>query len=476
MQNKNGPCPLVALVNTLTLTTPADMADTALVQVLRSREQVSLNLLLDAVFDELMSPRRTILDDSLPAVSDLYAFLQSLHTGMNVNPRFVPAPDVAAAYQRSSLTHLPPGEREGLVLGTFEDTVEMSLYATFSVPLIHGWLPPPSDPAYEVLERQAASYEEVQNLLFREEELEDKLSDLSGGLTDGEQNIYQDIVTIKMFLGASATQLTPWGIDVISKAMRPGSFAILFQNDHFSTLYRHPHTTQLLSLVTDAGFCSHDEVVWESLADVNGERTGYLSGGFRVVGAGSMGGVSAHQGDEGGEWTMAASGRGKGRQQEEVPLSPRHEQEDRDLALALQLQEEEEQYREEQARRWRESILSEQYIEQQAQRPGPVNRGVRRTYAGSAVAGSATESRHSASVGVAATAGQPPPQPSENPQQIRPLVPPRRQGVTRRAESEAEDAPPSYEQAAQDPAFVPPAGHPSHAASSLAPQPRPGRG
>ncbi|EGR44613.1 uncharacterized protein TRIREDRAFT_52446, partial [Trichoderma reesei QM6a] len=253
IQNENGPCPLVALVNALTLTTPEDIGDTALVQVLRLREQVSLSLLLDAVFDELMSPRRTSSEDSLPDVSELYSFLQSLHTGMNVNPRFIPTP---------------------------ENTAEMGLYATFSIPLIHGWLPPHDDPVRYAMERHAASYEDVQNLLFREEELEDKLASSEEGLTEAEQDLYQDIITIKIFLNESATQLTPWGIEVIQKAIRPGTFAILFRNDHFSTLYCHPHTRQLLTLVTDAGYRSHDEVVWESLRDVNGELNQFLSGDF----------------------------------------------------------------------------------------------------------------------------------------------------------------------------------------------------
>lgn len=479
IQNENGPCPLVALVNALTLTTPADMPDTALVQVLRSREQVSLNLVLDAVFDELMSPRRTNSDDALPDVSDLYSFLQSLHTGMNVNPRFVPTPGMVTAYRRTSLTHLDPAERGDCIPGTFENTMEMSLYATFSIPLIHGWLPSRSDAAYEALERRAASYEEVQNLLFHEEELEDKLSKPNGGLSDMEAQLYQDIMTIKMFLRQSATQLTPWGIGVIAKAMRPGTFAILFRNDHFSTLYCHPRTTKLLSLVTDAGYGSHEEVVWESLADVNGELTEYLSGDFRVVGAGGAAragnadGVGTSSG--GGEWTTAQGKRGNRRGQEEAgPTSPKHEQEDRDLALALQLQEEEEQrHQEEQARRRQESILSEQYIEQQGQRPTPVVRNPRRATSSEGAGPERGGSSNGVGLGIG-TAGspltrqpsEPTPQATAQTQQVRPLVPPRRAGVNRRAEVGGGDAPPSYEQAAHDPAFVPPAGHPSHAGSN----------
>ena len=478
VQNENGPCPLVALVNALTLTTPADVPDTTLVQVLRSREQVSLNLVLDAVFDELMSPRRSDLDIALPDVGDLYAFLQSLHTGMNVNPRFVPTAAVVEAYKRSSLTHLHPLERDNLLPGTFENTQEMALYATFSIPLIHGWLPSKSEPVYTALERQAASYEDVQNLLFREEELEDRLMRPDMELSDSEQQLYQDILTIKSFLNSSATQLTSWGIEVIGRAIRPGTFAILFRNDHFSTLYCHPQSKQLLTLVTDAGYRTHDEVVWETLVDVSGENSEFLSGDYRVVGgSGSMSGptnLGATQlsADHGGEWTTVQNKRGKSREQEPdtqgTAMSSHHEQEDRDLALALQLQEEEDaQHREREANRQQQTRLSEQFIEQQGHhRPTPVNRNQR---ADSRANADLVPGRRSSNVvNVPVTSTPSPAAASRLDQTARPLVPTRRQGVSRPAEDEGDEAPPSYEQAASDQAYQPPVGHPHHAGSPQA--------
>ncbi|KAL7931765.1 hypothetical protein V8C35DRAFT_323582 [Trichoderma chlorosporum] len=499
IQNENGPCPLVALVNALTMTTPDDIGETALVQVLRSREQVSLSLLLDAVFDELMSPRRTSSEDSLPDVSELYSFLQSLHTGMNVNPRFIPAPEVIAAYEHTSLTELHPLERRKYIPGTFENTAEMGLYATFSIPLIHGWLPQHDDVVCASMERHAASYEDVQNLLFREEELEDKLATSEEGLTEAEQDLYQDIITIKIFLSESATQLTPWGIEVIEKAMRPGTFAILFRNDHFSTLYCHPRTRQLLTLVTDAGFRTHDEIVWESLRDVNGELNQFLSGDFRLVSGDATAGPSTGAGDHrtdqgGGAWTTVTNKRGKTKEvahEEEVGQpSSTTEQEDRDLALALQLQEEEDQrHREEQARRQRERALSEQYIEQ-AHLPIPVGRagggntaansGPRRNSAATAGGSQASAAPRRSSNSVSANANNSTnavsasasqrslPNSGSVSQQVRPLVPPRRQGVNRPVDSSDEPPPPSYEQAAQVPAYVPPPGHPNHHESSPA--------
>ncbi|KAI1506368.1 hypothetical protein F5X99DRAFT_363968 [Biscogniauxia marginata] len=484
VQNANGPCPLVALVNALTLTTPADQTNSNLVETLRSREQISINFLLEAVFDELISSRRTKPDVPLPDMTELYNFLKGLHTGMNVNPRFIPTPEVVATYQQtSSLSHVHPSEHGDLIPGTFETTLDMKLYAAFSIPLIHGWLPPKDDPVYNSLSRQASSYDDAQSLLFREEELEDKLSNSETGLTEEEQQLYQDILLIKSFLFDTATQLTQWGLDIITKAIRPGAVAILFRNDHFSTLYRHPQTHKLFTLVTDAGYLTHDEVVWESLVDVRGERAEFFSGDFRLV-SGLQGqrsddapdawydeAESSNNNNEGG-WQTARNRRSRNNRQSnsdppDQSFSPNHEQEDRDMALALQLQEEEEErHREEQAARRRESQLSEQFIEQQGRqgnRSGPRNRGGSVGRGGSSPLPSARSSSVSQPISVPprtgsqARGGRPV-------QQVRSLIPP--VTTTHRPTEDVDDAPPSYEQASKATPYVPPAGHPSHPESS----------
>ena len=279
VQNANGPCPLLALVNALTLSTPPTL-NTALVETLRVREQVSLGLLLDAVFDELMSGRRGDAAQELPDVSDLYSFLITLHTGMNVNPRFIPVTKEVPSLVDG--LDAPTSLHDHRRPGGFEETKEMSLYSTFAVPLIHGWLPPMLHPIFHALKRSAVTYEDAQNLLFREEELEDKVQ--QAGLNHDEQQLLEDIATIKYFLSSSATQLTGYGLDTITEALAPGSIAILFRNDHFGTLYRNPRTGQLLHLVTDMGYAGHEEVVWESLVDVSGEGSEFYSGDFRPVG------------------------------------------------------------------------------------------------------------------------------------------------------------------------------------------------
>ena len=455
IQNANGPCPLLALVNTLVLSTPMD-TDTALVEVLRTREQVSLGLLLDAVFDELMSGRRGAAAQNLPDVSELYQFLLTLHTGMNVNPRFV------FASKRSS-TDFHPALRAYSQPGGFEETREMRLYSTFNVPLMHGWLAPLGSPAYGAFDRSAKTYEDAQNIQFHEEELEVKLDTI--GLNTEEQHLFEDLHTIKDFLSTWPTQLTNYGLNVIAEHLSAGQFAILFRNDHFSTIYKEPKSQQVLTLVTDAGYSTHDEIVWESLVDVNGQGSEHFSGDFRPVShnvpppnAGPAPGprnssLSQQQVqsmldvDQG--WTTVQNKRkdrkssqdpstaqetDKGRNSSSMLASavvmdcPRRmsrvEQEDHDLALALQLQEEEEdRHRREQEQRRREDELSQQFLErdhQQHTNPVPV--------------GSASSPAPNR------PPGPPPPPPRRN---------------------QDEPPPPSYDQAAKSRPFHPPRDHPA---------------
>ena len=463
VQNANGPCPLLALVNALVLTTRSDTT-TALVETLRVREQVSLGLLLDAVIDELMSGRRRGSGGILPDVSELYTFLVTLHTGMNVNPRFVPSEEPTVNLMDAPIG-IPISLHESRKAGGFEDTREMRLYSTFSIPLIHGWIPPRNHPAFAALKRTAETYEDAQNIMFREEELEEKLQ--RRGLSPDEQLILEDIASVKYFLSSTATQLTGYGLDTVTETLTPGSVAILFRNDHFSTLYRHPKSGQLLTLVTDMGYAGHDEVVWESLVDVSGEGCEFFAGDFRPVGnvaSDTQQQPTSDQTEDDSGWTTVSSrprrGQQSGRSNSNLPaldtlsindsypnvVSANSEQEDHDLALAMQLQEEEEEReRQEAAKRKRDDELSQAYLSS-ADSQG------RRTFPGFGR-------------GAGASGGGPSP-------------PPRGRGSARQAPtksaSDDEDAPPpTYEQAANGPAYIPPANHPVHPHASPRPGPVP---
>ncbi|KAJ4354088.1 uncharacterized protein N0V89_005821 [Didymosphaeria variabile] len=441
-QNINGPCPLLALVNALVLSTPADV-ETALVETLRTREQVSLGLLLDAVFDELMSGRRGDAAQELPDVSDLYKFLLALHTGLNVNPMFVQDPD--ATDGTTILTALAARP------GGFENTRDMKLYRTFNLPLMHGWLPDPGSDAYRAFDRIAKTYETSQYVQFQEEELDAKLQSGEPLSTD-EQQMFTDIHAIKEFLNLWPTQLTTYGLKTMRETLQTGQVAILFRNDHFSTLYKDPRTDNLVTLVTDQGYSTHDEIVWESLVDVNGQGSELFSGDFRPVGNSISPQRSQTQppvqsmlnvGDDEGWTTVQRRGNhgtslsGLAPPENAAPLSPtsdtsRVEQEDHDLALALQLQEEEDDRhrRSQEERRRRENQLSEDAITAQSQQRSPNRRTSR---------------------------------PGETP----PVIPPRRNNVQTHRPANEPVPPPTYEEAATAPTYHPPQGHPANPSAPL---------
>ncbi|RMZ73152.1 hypothetical protein GMOD_00008947 [Pyrenophora seminiperda CCB06] len=427
-QNLNGPCPLLALVNALVLSTPPRL-ETALVETLRTRETVSLGLLLDAVFEELMSGRRGDAAQELPDVSELYKFLLALHTGLNVNPMFVP--DANPGSGNAALTNRA---------GAFENTQDMKLYRTFNIPLMHGWLPEAGSVACDAFTRIAPSYETSQFVQFQEEELNTKLAS-GDSLNEEEQQMFTDIHAIKEFLLTWPTQLSEYGLKVIRDNLQLGQVAILFRNDHFSTLCKNPRNGELVTLVTDQGYSGHDEIVWESLTDVNGQGSQLFSGDFRSVdnsdiSAGQPQSQSQLGVDDNQGWTTVQGRRGQ--QQSDTSQATdttssnelsRAEQEDHDLALALQLQEEEEdRQRRETEQRERDARLVANPL---SQNPPP------------------------------------PTSPNRRPDQT-PTIPPRRNNIASHRPNNEPAPPPLYEEAITTPQYNPPAGHPANPQTPIA--------
>ncbi|KAJ9655457.1 hypothetical protein H2198_005643 [Neophaeococcomyces mojaviensis] len=448
-QNKNGPCPLLALVNALILGATEDM-QAALDDALRLREQVTLGLIIETLMDELLS--RALMTEGLvvPDVDELNRFLMRLRTGMNANPRFVPhrAPAPNLMDSDSPVTQMTAHQPQHGA-GTFEATQDIQLYSSFTVKLIHGWLPRPNDQAAQAFARSAQTYEDAQAIQFGEEELEYKLS--IGGLTSHDQQVWEDITSIKQFFQAYPTQLTPYGLSAVHAALEPGEFAILFRNDHFSTIYKNPHDQRLYTLITDAGYADRDEVIWETLEDINGARSEFFAGDFSPVSHGDSRHAMPHS-----QTAAANPGRSSGQLAVNDNLAggpamtpQEQEQHDADFAMALQLQEEEEQ----EMRRRRG---------QQGQ-SGPEGRG------GGGGGGGQRPQQGRRSQGNIPI----PLRGNRNPDAVenRPLIPPRNaqsrvQGVNRPADANVDDAPPAYEEAARTTPYVPPIGSPLHPSSS----------
>lgn len=315
VQSRNGPCPLLALVNGLIMRSDRK-TQPPIVRALQTRENISLGLLIQALFDELV----TYSNDVLPDIEALSRFLTMLHTGMNVNPR---------------LTLNSP-----TALGSFFETKDIQLYDSFKVPLVHGWIATPTSGVHDAMVRVAQYYEDIQLLQFRKEELEDRVFRNGTTLTSDEERMMNDIQTIDQFVNIeNTTQLTEFGLGHLGKTLPPGSVSILFRNDHFSTLYKHPQSEQLFTLITDAGYADHAEIVWESLVDITGANTEYYAGDFRPVGHGP----SASGPTEPSHLvSQRTSSRDNAATTSSTPSQHNTEQEDADYAYALSLQYQEE--------------------------------------------------------------------------------------------------------------------------------------
>ncbi|KAK9314274.1 hypothetical protein V1522DRAFT_393001 [Lipomyces starkeyi] len=248
LQNENGPCPLLALVNTLILSTPPGQ-DTPLSRISTTRTEINALYLLELLGDLLLSSNVAEITD----VNNVLSLLPSLHTGLNINPRFD---------------------------GTFEESEELALFRAFEVDLVHGWVSNPDDSYVHNALMKATSYEGAQGILVAMSELSAKLDKAESPLTANELLTMEYGRIIEHFLHLTATQLTTFGLSFLSELLLPGSFAVFFRNDHFSTVYRHPDSKQIFMLVTDAGFSSHKNIVWESLNDVTGSSSLFFNGVF----------------------------------------------------------------------------------------------------------------------------------------------------------------------------------------------------
>ncbi|KAF3094649.1 hypothetical protein TWF102_007444 [Orbilia oligospora] len=275
IQNENGPCPLIALINVLSLSRET----LVLSEGLRIRETLSLELLLNVVCEELVLTGSWTGD-----LSELFKFLLGLRTGMNVNPKFVNDQISADDFLRSRNVHenrpLPQPKP-----GDFEQTRELILYSAFNIPLVHGWLPAPTSPTFPVLVQYARDFEKAQDIIIQQQFILEKGS--RGEQISTEDNeIVAKAHEIQDFLEATGTQMTAYGLNILQTKLAPGSWSIFFRNDHFSTLYKHQRTGDLYTLVTDSGYASYEEIVWESLVDASGRGGEYFSGDFRPVGHG----------------------------------------------------------------------------------------------------------------------------------------------------------------------------------------------
>ena len=286
MQNANGPCALIALTNVLLLQnqikiTPPD------------RPAVSYAYVSDMLADYFLG-HSTGRADAVE-LSHVLSTLPKLLHGFQVDVFF------------DRPTHF------GSDIGA-DTSAELSLFRMANVPLLHGWLPDPSDaPTCEALQ-QVRSYNGATALLARHD---------AGAGAD------LSAARVGDFMRMHATQLTPWGLHALSQELLPGQLGVLFRNSHLSVIYRRrvdegmSSSPQLYMLVTDSAFLMDDRTVWESLQDTRGNDTRFYDADFERV-------MRSER-----EWGVTANGLGSGTT-DDYALALRLQNEERERARAVQ--------------------------------------------------------------------------------------------------------------------------------------------
>lgn len=264
LQDKNGPCPLIALVNTLLLSADieartveleASMAPTegssAPLQSLKKEgafrirellerhvgKEVPLASLLSTLGDVLLD--MASLDSAV--VNQLLENLPLLHTGLSVNPN--------------------------LVTGTFPlDDLAFKIFDAFGLKFVHGWCwePQPGTSANEVFE-QLETFDALQDYLLKDSEC-NQLSQKE----------------VQFWLEDNRTQLTDYGLLKLDQEVHADQVAIFFRNNHFSTIYK-AHNHDFYLLVTDTVFAKRSLYVWQSLISVSGHEDLFFTGEFIPV-------------------------------------------------------------------------------------------------------------------------------------------------------------------------------------------------
>jgi len=235
-QADNGPCPLISIVNVLSLRGKLSLPQQC--------EAISAEQLLEFLADLLLDTRPDSLNtgpDFHYNVNDAINILPKLQTGLDVNVRFTGVKD-------------------------FEYTPECIIFDLLRIGLYHGWL---VDPQLEdlTLAINCKSYNEVVESIITGRTSEDPIE-------------ISKYLLAEQFLEESASQLTYHGICELNSVMKDGQLAVFFRNNHFSTMCKEKSVLYLL--VTDQGFLNQPGVVWETLDNIQGD-TVFVDQDFNVV-------------------------------------------------------------------------------------------------------------------------------------------------------------------------------------------------
>lgn len=332
MQSINGPCPLIATMNVLLLREKVKLPPML--------EQITANQLLTYLGECIMD---CVPDDELQNDGNaILNFEQNIHDAMEIMPKLKTGLDVNIRF--TGITD-------------FEYTPECIIFDLLRIPLYHGWLIDS-----ELIELQNAignqSYNQlVDNIITHKSSIEPE--------------IMTKVLIAEEFLERTASQLTMFGLSELNSKIKDNEIGILFRNNHFLTLLKREG--EIYTLVTDHGYLTEDNIIWETLDNIEGAGR-FFDSNFQVSEitnrqVSEFNAIDQRQQQLENDFLMALS-----LKEEETVLgqdTQRHQQQDEtachktidDFELAKQLQAQEDRYYDEIVK-----AEQEQHQQQQQQR------------------------------------------------------------------------------------------------------------
>lgn len=246
LQDENGPCPLLAVFNILSLRGSCTLRSSG-------SSRVSLQRIVHAVGNCVLEHRSVAAQNRVatPAVSsasydpehasnvefltnDAFDMLPAMSQGLDVNPRFRGIDD-------------------------FEPTRATALFDCLGVRLVHGWIVDPTEVAESAAIGGKSYNAMAADGLTRSEES----SSGAGGSV------------VRRWLQRHATQLTAHGIDCLLAGLAEHELAVHFRNNHFTVITKSGGV--LFILVTDRVLATSTSApVWQSLTSVSGHDSVFV--------------------------------------------------------------------------------------------------------------------------------------------------------------------------------------------------------
>ena len=212
-------------------------------------EIVSAEQLLEYLGDLLLDLSSQRDPDLQRNINDAIAVLPRLSTGLDVNVKF------------TGVQH-------------FEYTPEMLIFDILNMNLYHGWLVDPQNKE-TCLAVNSLSYNQLVEKIIT-----DTGSRIYAPGSRENELVAQSLIA-QQFLEESATQLTYHGLYELTQQLDEQELAVFFRNNHFSTL--HKKKGQLFLLVTDQGFLGQEDLVWETLGNIEGDSS-FVNHVFQATG------------------------------------------------------------------------------------------------------------------------------------------------------------------------------------------------